>query len=478
MKHILKLFIISLAFTLHLFGDHNPHLLLYFDVNKTLIASDDAGHKSVENVLNELLAEKYTSCWEPSIQKPISFDTYVNEILIPGPKDDQTLKAQRKTYLQHFLDYLNEHNNPLYPAALKDFEEASKVLAASSGKVFASFYSLCDYLNQTGISFSIILRSFGNEVFDIKNEISATGKITFTQTGEFHNSTLVLENGSLIEDPHAIYDLLKQPENIAIHDDWNYWHEHHGSAQYGKPFLIEQEDLETLSIFFDDNINENDTINNIITPLNVTTSELIPIPDLVATGQAVHVNTLKAILDVNYYIHCVENALHKHQSKDSETSSTSRSIENNDAWSFDFRNSTQNGNASIDYASSKVKITAFYDYVMKKPIKNLTFNYLDAPTLRINFNLSEVKSGDATLIMRGCAAADDTKRCYFYMRVNGQLVAEFIAVDDFDTHGNYINTTKLSIPSDFLKTGENTLELEIFRGMFPAYDAQFISFEP
>lgn len=311
MKYILQIFLFFLTISRPLFSEGSPHLILYFDINKTLIASDKAGNKSVEDVLNELLAEKYKACWDQSLQKAITFDEYVHEILVPGSRDNQELRARRKSYLQHFIDYLHIQNHPLYRTVLHDYETAKMVLNTSNGVIFPSFYSLLDHLDKNGISYSIILRSFGEEVFEVKTEINTVYKNIFNRMGKFREGKLLLDEEASIADSCMIYNQLRRIEHTAIHDDWNYWNAHGEAAKQGKPFYIDREDNETLSIFLDDNIRENDSIKNIIAPLDTANGELIPIKELIQSGQAVRVETLKAILNANYYIQQVEEALYK-----------------------------------------------------------------------------------------------------------------------------------------------------------------------
>lgn len=316
MNFIFRTFFTLLAVSIPLFGDPNPHLILYFDINKTLIASDKAGNKSVEEVLNELLAEKYKDYWSDSLDEPITFDEYVQTILVPGPRESRELRDERKIYTQHFIDYLLGQNHPSYQAVLDDYEAALMVLDNSNGMIFPSFYALKDHLDNSGISYSIILRSFGEEVFEVKDEINKVYTMFFNGSGTFREGKLQLEDDQSIEDPLAIYQFLRRIDHTAIHDDWNFWNGNSMFSNAGKPFYIDREDHETLPIFFDDNIREDDSTHNIIAPLDAVTNELIPIEQLIESGQALRVDTLKAILNNNYYINCVDEALHKHsQSK-------------------------------------------------------------------------------------------------------------------------------------------------------------------
>lgn len=313
MKFVLQILFLLLVVTpvIPVYSEATPHLVLNFDINKTLIASDKAGNKLVDDVINELLAEKYIAFWDSSLLEEISFDDYVNKILIPGPKNDSELRRQRKCYLQRFLDYLRENNSPLYELAFSDYETALKVLESSQGDIFPSFYRLIEKLNEQQISYSIILRSFGLELFEVKQEINSFHEGLIGRTAEFQKGKLYLDSGEVIEDSYEIYCTLRSIGHIAIHDDWNYWNSHGLAAHQGKPFYVDREDSEILSIFFDDNIDEADSINNIISSLDANTNESIPIEEVVELGLAVRVDTLEAILNDNYFIERVEKAVEK-----------------------------------------------------------------------------------------------------------------------------------------------------------------------
>lgn len=477
MKLIICLFVTFLVISTSLFSEDSPHLILYFDINKTLIASDKAGNKSVNDVVNELLAEKYEACWDESLENPITFDAYVNKILVPGPKDDEELRSQRKFYHQHFIEYLQAHNHSLYKTVLQDYENVLTTLSTSNGTIFNSFYSLLNHLDQNEIFYSVVLRSFGEEVFEVKDEINTLYKTIFNQTGQFREGSLILEENKLIEGSNAIYTQLRRIEHTAIHDDWNYWNKNKMSTKKGKPFYIDHGDNETLSIFFDDNIKENDSNSNIIAPLNAATGELISIEELVESGQAVRVDTLKAILNDNYYINHVEEAIQKNRLKNDPTKE--KLSLDKISWNIDFSNEIQSSNVKI-LPESTTEMDVLYDCLEKRYIKFLKFSRIFQPSiLALDFSLSDITKDGARLTMIGNAAASDTKNCYFILRINGEFVMEFLAIDDFVWGPNgieYTNTTKLSIPASYLQIGHNTIELELSNKGFRFYDLRSLTF--
>ena len=310
MQNMFKFVVLVLSITISLFSE-GPHILLHFDINKTLIASDGANNKSTIAVLNELLAEKYTFEWDETLKNPISFDAYVRQVLVPGSHDDLELRIQRREYLDHFIEFLRECNHPLYEEVLMNFNAAIFALNMSQGRVFPSFYRLIDELDRQGISHSIILRSFGKELFAVGNEIEKFCKKSFIHRSKFQKEIFYLTEDHWIEDLDEVYSLMRHSGHMAIQDDWNHWSTHGLIGRYGKPFYIDPEDSETISFFFDDHIRLDDpaTAINIIAPINIKTKELVPIQELVESGQVVRVDTLKAILDDDYYLNIVMRKL-------------------------------------------------------------------------------------------------------------------------------------------------------------------------
>ncbi len=286
-----------------------PHLLLNFDINKTLIAQDKATNKSVEDTLNQLLAEKTKACWDDTLLEPISYQRYVG-ILLPGREDDLPLKKRRLEYLNHFVDHLKDQNHLLYQEVASTYHTALNILQESGGKVFPSFYRLINELDKKDISYSIILRSYGVEVFEVAEEIKLFQNKVFSRFGTFREGKLsTMESEKMHEEPYAVYEVLRSSGHLAIQDDWKHWVKGKMEGKYGKPFYIDQEDPDTISFFFDDNIYLDDRKENIVAPINAKTGEVIPISSLITSSQIVSVDTLEAILDENYFLDLIEKAL-------------------------------------------------------------------------------------------------------------------------------------------------------------------------
>lgn len=308
MRLISNIIFLFLIISAPILGE-KTHLMLYFDINKTLIASDRVGGQSIEDVLNQLLASKYKYRWHSSLSKPISYDAYIRNILLPGDEHDLTLKKQRKTYQNHFISDLKDRNHPLYLEALKTYNSAHEKLKKSNGNVFYSFYRLLEMLDQKHISYTLILRSFGAEVFEIADEINEIYDNKFSHTGFFLEGKLFVDNEIVGNNAFEIYDFLKNSNHIAIRDDWKNWMNGKMDSQFGKPFIIDPADKNTLNLFFDDNIDLSDNKKNIISPIHAKTGRPILIGELADRKQVISVDTLEAILNENYFINLVDEAL-------------------------------------------------------------------------------------------------------------------------------------------------------------------------
>jgi hypothetical protein len=307
----MKKFIILLCFVISfvLEAEQIPHLILHFDVNKTLIASDKTENKSVEDVINELLSKKHSAYWDETQREPLTFEAYVNRILLPGDEHNIQLKFERLAYLIHFIDYLRERQHPLYSTVVEEFNLVLETMKKGQGNVFPSFYHLISELNQRGLSYTIFLRSFGKEVFEIEHEINSVANQLFTIDGVFQAGILHLNGREALSGAAAIYQFFSSKEHGVIRDDWSYWVKGKMEASYGKPFYIDQEDKTILTLFFDDNVKRNSNEKNIVAPLDSKTGEFLSITQLIQSKQIIPVNTLEAILNERYFIEHVEGAL-------------------------------------------------------------------------------------------------------------------------------------------------------------------------
>lgn len=295
-----------------------PKIILHVDVNKTIMAEDPAGGKSVSDVLIGALAESYEDLWDSSVEEPITYKEYVDTHLFPGAKDDRELKKLRNAQVSRFIEYLAETNHPLQSEVQERYASLVKKLKDHESIIFHSFLQAIRYLDAHRISYSIVLRTFGKDLDRVMEEFDrclAPG--FFTWKGEFNGGILTmtsLESGErvVLRTTAEIYAFLQTHYDVAIHDDWGYWNKHGECKEYGKLFPVDVWDADCLSLFADDNANPKDGILN---PRDPVTNESQDVEFLIDTDYIRVVNTLEAIENDDYFIHYILGMILWHTQK-------------------------------------------------------------------------------------------------------------------------------------------------------------------
>ena len=304
------LLVVLLVSPLALHAAEKPSLLLHFDLNKTIVAFDTSLGKTREDVIIHCLADTYTDKWSPEVQTPISYSDYVKGYLLRGPITDPDLKKARDRKISEFLLFLQSTNHPLYEKVRREYDHALAALTSQKTIVMSSFYSLVDFLQKNGYTFSIIIRTFGTDYDRACPEIEQRAHIHFSKKGHFQKGILFVDGDGSLSQPKEFYDVLMKNQHVVIHDDWLWWAEHGETQPYGKPFPVDMGDKKTLSLFFDDNIfTEEHSERNIVNPIDVTTNKALDVFRLIRERRIFPVETLQAIENDDYYVSLVKEAL-------------------------------------------------------------------------------------------------------------------------------------------------------------------------
>lgn len=303
------LFFIFSVFTLTY--ANQPKLLLYFDINQTIIASDPSGNRNIESVINHSLAQRYKDLWDNKITIKKSYYNYVFEDLLPGTRKDRQLKSKRTKILKNFVNYLKETGSIFYPEAEELFHQCFEKINSSNAMIFQSFYKLIDYLNEKNIPYSIIIRTFGKDIQKVTEEIEKNTSISFSKDKYNITDNQLFINDSLIyNDMASIYHFFVKSNHLAIQDNWYKWNQNEEISEFGKKFPINFKDNNTISLFFDDHVEEDyNSFHNIVAPIDVDTNNLLDVHSLVKKKLIFKVNTVDAILDDYYFIKKVKEAL-------------------------------------------------------------------------------------------------------------------------------------------------------------------------
>lgn len=273
-------------------------LLLHFDVNGTLILRDSSKVLADDSYgLLSALAENTVLKWDPD-HEPMSFKDYAYRVLCPGDKNDASVKQKRQEIIGRFLKYLEAVDTDEHARVSEMVRENQGRMMA--GSIFLSFHRLLTRLQQQGIPFTILLRTFGNDLADVVREMQAMG-LQFGY-GKFVDGKLSVGDGRstvsnrTIERPEEMFHLfLHSKHHWAIQDDWQRWSSHGEKGEFGKPFVYDADERESVSFFFDDNVTGEEM--DIVAPVDVSGKGVTPEREVLC-----RVNTLEALTDPDYYV--------------------------------------------------------------------------------------------------------------------------------------------------------------------------------
>jgi len=170
------------------------HLILNFDVNKTIVMMDSVTNKNMEHILNEVLAcavwgEEVKGAWVCKSESPtvqplrsglISYYQFV-EKQNPGPKNKLMRDAKCGTFTDpgqpgaHLQDVHGHLTKQLLlPADVVGTKGAIGVgLESRFTFIIPAFFQLLIHLKELGRSFSLVFRTFGNELKQVETEFNA-----------------------------------------------------------------------------------------------------------------------------------------------------------------------------------------------------------------------------------------------------------------------------------------------------------------
>ncbi len=292
-----------------------PRLLLNFDLNGTLILKDTSKQVNDEYMLISALAETTFASWNG--KQSMSFKQYIYTEILPGDKSNPQLKQERQKVIGKFVEWLKKLNHPALESVETTYRTIKeKFTDPETGKInftiFPSFYVMMNRLRENNIPFTIILRTFGGDLAEVMKEIEEHPcGVEFSHQAKFNGSKLIIDGKRTVEKTTEIFDLILNSEkHFAIQDDWFYWNQNQEQGQYGKPFLYDLSGISgrvrNLSLFFDDNITGDERLD-IVNPCEITGQK---IPTKVLCDRFIFpVNTMDAMLDDNYFINHVMNAL-------------------------------------------------------------------------------------------------------------------------------------------------------------------------
>lgn len=285
-----------------------PVLMLHFDVNRTITLEDSSKKVGLKEMVTAVLAENTISKWDKEHGR-MSFKDFVYTVQVPGDKHDSKLKLERQKAVWQFFNWIKEHDHPVKEDVLARRDKLMEKFTdpetkSEKFKVFSAFYALIEKLQKLQIPFVVLLRTFGDDLQKIAEEIGTDSGIKFTRKGEFKGKVLYLEGEKEgLDTPKKIFEsIIKSKEHFAIHDDWDTWNKdgEHGRSAKLIPFDSKNNynGILNLTLCADDNTTGEE--RDIVNPVDINGTK-IPSKDLM--GKVIFtVDTEPASIDNDYYI--------------------------------------------------------------------------------------------------------------------------------------------------------------------------------
>lgn len=278
-----------------------PHLILFVDLNGTIMLADPVSEKDIEAAINQLLAKKYISVWGEHCSDEISYHDYMENYLCKGDREDLNIKKSRMNFYRNFIPYLQETKHHLLDEIHEEYRKLSEIYANNNGKIIPSFISLINFLDQENISYSVVLRTFGNDLNDVIHELENKTSLTFTTILSINEDGHMQVANKTLKTPEEMLEAFKPGQHYACQDNYSRWksamHAHAG----GKPFPLCDE---RITVFLDDHSIDKQILNvicvNKLATYNIEQAALQK--ELIRLGRIVPVDTYSASLDPNYFI--------------------------------------------------------------------------------------------------------------------------------------------------------------------------------
>lgn len=174
--------------------------------------------------------------------------------------------------------------------------------------VFSSFIYMIAELETKRRPFSLIFRSFGDDTVFALKEIEMRAGIKLEHRSRFQANHL-LHGNHVLTKPEQMLSIIEPGKHGKWVDDFHHWNNNGRNHHAGKIYPLDSGDLlNTLTIFFDDDTRNQKIIN--ICDLSATnTSQQERQAQLLEEGRLVHVETLAAKHDEEYFINHVNAAL-------------------------------------------------------------------------------------------------------------------------------------------------------------------------
>lgn len=287
----------------------NKHWVFFFDVNNTIFIGDSAMKKDKESAICQILAYYYSAIWDSNINQVMSFHDYVTNYACPGSKSDPAVRTAQERYFKNFIPFLKgefplETGQAFRPphalaAEIEHRHDQMKTVLKDSS-VLPAFLQFIEFLEKEHYTYTIIFRTLGKDMDQLKQELSTKTPLTISSHGAFKQGQLRLDDGRILKTPAEMLSAIQPFVHAQWDDCWEDWLASGRTYAGGKPFPIDMSDQHVVPIFFDDNVKYQILCIKPCSDEPVDQETLHQ--ELMESGNVVHVEPFEACLNPRYFI--------------------------------------------------------------------------------------------------------------------------------------------------------------------------------
>lgn len=276
------------------------HLILFFDINGTMFMGDTAKGESLRVTALKSIAEKHVAVWDEALSaKTATFKDFVEKILAPGEKRDERVQQLRQHHYDNFIAFLTARKHPLLATVKSDFDLIMTNLDGSP--IPRSFIKMVDHLNRSNIPYTIVFRTFGDDLAEVKAVLAEKLNLTLSFDAKFFDGKLHSQQGGVIESPQAMLDTLQPGMHGAWSDNFKDWQAAKQYCTGGKPYPLTRSGDKVVMIC-DDNVSK-EIIRIVEANENHSRERQQQIQaELIDQGLIVSVDSYEVCINENYFI--------------------------------------------------------------------------------------------------------------------------------------------------------------------------------
>lgn len=277
-------------------------LICFFDINDTMFIGDSAKNVSKRMSIMKLLAEHYVSVWNPEITtEPMTYRHFIEKHSHPGDRRIPEIQEQHNKCYDQFLEFLEASGHELASEVKVKFSEISAAL--KDGCIPQSFIRMVHFLDDNHYPYTIIFRSFGNDIDGVKKELAQTTSLQSLNHADIKSGTLYRDD-TVFTTPEEILNSITIGEHGFWQDNFRDWRATGESYHGGKPFPFAFDRDDIVTVFFDDNVHKKILHAMPVSGEDCDQESLQQW--LIANGVIVPVDTFSVCTDPDYFINKVK----------------------------------------------------------------------------------------------------------------------------------------------------------------------------